>query len=126
LIAHQVEQGILPQHIVLLGFSQGGALALHTALHSHYPLGAVAGLSSYLPFANSLTPTARTELPIFLAHGLFDPIVPVTLAQNALRCLQSAGFKPTWETFPMAHTLCGAQLIKLGAWLKKSLTILKA
>lgn len=123
LVDSVVQGGILPNKIALVGFSQGGALALHTALTSTTPLAAVAGLSCYLPMHQKINQNKNTHsnIPILLMHGMFDPIVPYWMGQQTLSVLQEAGFSPQWQAYPMAHTICLPQMQALGKWLQQEL-----
>ena len=120
LIAKEVERGIDPDHIFLAGFSQGGAIALFTALHQERPLAGVLALSAYLPLAH----TAQTEstqssrqTPIFMAHGTRDPIVPHALGQASNETLKSLGYQVEWHEYAMQHTVVDQELRDIEAWL---------
>ncbi|MFI4938133.1 MAG: alpha/beta hydrolase [Candidatus Berkiellales bacterium] len=126
LIAEVLQEGIHAKRIILIGFSQGGALALHTALRSSEPLGGVAGLSTYLPLHSHLAKeniTANKQIPIFMAHGMMDPVVPYWIGQKSYACLQGAGFSPEWYAYPMVHTVCLPELKDLGQWIQRHLTL---
>lgn len=126
LIEQQISSGIKPQRIILVGFSQGGVLALYTGLRQKYKLGGIVGLSCYL---------ARTDLPqlgaagknsataLFLSHGEHDTTVPFAAGQQASQQLTAAGFELTWSQYPMEHWVCEPQLLKLGQWLTQQLAI---
>jgi len=124
-LVNEVVQSGIPSHkIALVGFSQGGALALHTALTSLTPLAAVAGLSCYLPLhekINQSKTSINSNIAILLMHGMFDPIVPYWMGQQTLSVLQEAGFFPQWQAYPMAHTICLPQMQALGKWLQQVL-----
>ena len=126
LIDNQIQQGIPPARIVLAGFSQGAALALHTALqitaqNSLSELGGVIALSGYCPNRQQLThsPHKFSPLPIFMAHGEYDEIIPIVLAKESLLTLTHAGFHVDWHSYPMGHQVCDAELEKIGNWLSK-------
>lgn len=119
LIRQEIEQGISPEHIVLVGFSQGGALALYSGLTYPKRLGGILGLSTFLP-VHSLTETPQPkEVPIFIAHGEHDPIVSLTLGQASHAYLMEKGYTVLWKTYPMAHTVCAAEIHDIAIWLKK-------
>lgn len=124
IIRQQIKEGISPKRIALVGFSQGGALALYTALHFEEALAGVAGLSTYMPLhtkiATSKIPANQT-IPLFLAHGLMDPIVPYWMGQRSLACLQGAGYNPEWHAYPIAHTVYLPECQDLGRWLLRVL-----
>jgi phospholipase/carboxylesterase len=120
LIAQEVAHGIAPHNIFLAGFSQGGAIALHTALRQTAPLGGVLALSSYLPLAE----TASRELleqtkstPVFMAHGRSDPIVPYALGVASRDALLKFGYAVEWHEYAMQHSVCGEELGDIAAWL---------
>ena len=119
-IEHEIERGIDAQRIVLAGFSQGGAIALHTGLRYARRLGGIAALSAYLPLATALveeaTP-ANAGLPVFMAHGLQDGIVPLSHATASLELLRKLNYPVTWHTYPMAHTLSLPELRDMADWL---------
>lgn len=116
------EQGIQSENIILIGFSQGGALALHTALRWPEPLGGVAVLSAYLPLEDKLSAEKvrkNQDISIFIAHGLVDTLVPYWLAQRAYADLCKHGFVPDLYTYPIAHTVCPQELQALGQWIQR-------
>lgn len=124
LIAREVEQGIPPHRIVLAGFSQGGAVALHTALRYPQSLAGVMCLSAYLPLAASLVgeaARANASIPIFMGHGTADPIVPVALAERTRAQLQALGYTVAWHTYPIPHSLSPAEVEDVGEWLRRLL-----
>lgn len=125
LIHHEMQKGIMASRIVLVGFSQGGALALSTALQSTLRLAGVAGLSTFLPSPPAISLEKRQQdqsLSIFLAHGLMDPIVPYWMGKTMLETLQNAGFTPQWHTYPIAHTVSLQECQALGDWLRRVLS----
>lgn len=120
LIEQQIQNGIVPERILLVGFSQGGALALYTALFLDKCLGGVAGLSTYLPLSfisNLKSEDLFLKLPVFLAHGLMDPVVPYWMGHQSVVCLKDLGFKPVWHSYPIAHTVCLPECHALGQWM---------
>ena len=124
LIQEQLDQGITANHIVLAGFSQGGAIALYTALRYPEPLAGVLALSTYLPLAD----TSATELqagnvsvPVFMGHGDADPIVPITAAVQSRRLLQELGFKLDWHEYAMQHSVCHEEIGDISQWLQQVL-----
>ncbi|OGT13865.1 MAG: carboxylesterase [Gallionellales bacterium RIFOXYB12_FULL_54_9] len=124
LIAQEVARGIEPKNIFLAGFSQGGAVALHTATRQHVALAGVLVLSAYLPLAETLAAesTHPSKLtPIFMAHGRNDPIVPCTLGIASRVALQDSGYKTDWHDYPMQHTVSEQELRDIEAWLSTRL-----
>lgn len=124
LIAQEIANGIPASRIVLAGFSQGGAVALHTALRHGAPLAGLMALSTYLPLHDSLTSEAspaNRAIPIFMAHGNQDPMVPFELGQASCRILQQNGYAVDWHEYPMAHEVCQPEVETIGHWLQARL-----
>lgn len=118
LVQAEIEQGIPPAHIILAGFSQGGAIALFAGLTSPYPLGGILALSTYLPAPDILK--ARSDLkkpPILIQHGSLDTIVLPEAAELSCRYLQEMGCEVALDIYPMAHSVCEAELVRIKAWL---------
>lgn len=124
LIAQEVARGIAPDHIFLAGFSQGGAVALHTALRQTVPLAGVLALSCYLPLADT-TPNealASTRItPIFMAHGRNDTIVPYGLGLASRDTLTKLGYAVKWHEYTMQHSVCEPELRDIETWLKQQI-----
>jgi phospholipase/carboxylesterase len=120
LIELQHQQHIPYDRILLVGFSQGGALALYTALTSPHQLAGAIGLSTYLPpipaIKNALT--TKDPFPIFLAHGTQDPIVPLEAGEMTHELLTSQNFPVTWHTYKMAHQVCAQEIKEMATWLR--------
>jgi phospholipase/carboxylesterase len=113
LIARERGRGIESRHIVLAGFSQGGAIALQAGLRHSQRLGGILALSTYLPLQDSLeaeASPANRSTPIFMAHGTQDPIVPPALAESSAAALRSHGYEVEWHTWPMAHSVCAEEV----------------
>lgn len=126
LIAHEVSLGIPSRRIVLMGFSQGGALSLYAGLRCRAPLAGIASLSGYLPVSNTLTQEQAPEnssTPILIAHGQLDPIVPLAAGQHAFDVLRQSGYQPVLKQYPMAHMVCMEELSDLGDWLRIVLSL---
>ena len=120
LIDREVARGMRTQRIVLAGFSQGGAIALHTALREPRALGGVVALSTYLPLAATLAAersTANARLPIFMAHGTSDNVLPLALGEASRRTLEALGYSVAWHAYSMPHSVCLEEISALGAWL---------
>lgn len=106
LIDRQLKDGFKSEQIVLAGFSQGGALALHMALTGQHKLAAVIALSCYLPVPGILSKQktfSNQDTPFFMAHGQHDPVVPYALGEQSKDLLIKAGFKVTWHQYPIQH-----------------------
>jgi phospholipase/carboxylesterase len=119
-IANEIARGVDSKNIVLAGFSQGGAITLQTGLRSKHPLGGLMVLSSYLTLAESLraeASIANQSVPIFMAHGTEDPVVPHRLAEEAVRALGSHGYRVALKSYPMPHSLCGEEVAEIREWL---------
>ncbi|HYR05095.1 MAG TPA: alpha/beta fold hydrolase [Gallionella sp.] len=122
LIAREVARGIVPGNIFLAGFSQGGAIALHTTLRQAVPLGGVLALSTYLPLIENIAHEASVntrQTPIFMAHGRSDPVVPYTLGAASRDTLQKLGYTVEWHEYGMPHSVCEEELRDIETWLAK-------
>lgn len=120
LIDQEVSRGIAPDNIFLAGFSQGGAIALHTVLRRSGALGGVLALSTYLPLAENAVqePSARARgTPIFMAHGRSDQVVPYGLGAASRDALLELGYAVEWHEYAMQHSLCEAEVRDIEAWL---------
>src|SRR5918993_4376091 len=120
LIDREVERGIPAERIVLAGFSQGGAVALHTALREPRPLAGVMALSTYLPLAPLLAAersAANAGIPIFMAHGTSDQVLPLSLAEASRRALDALGYAVDWHSYSMQHSVCSEEIGAIAAWL---------
>ena len=120
LIDRELERGMPSERVVLAGFSQGGAIALHTALREPRPLAGVLALSTYLPLAASVAAersSANLGLPIFMAHGTADNVLPLSLAESSRGALQALGYPVEWRAYPMAHSVCMDEVRAIATWL---------
>jgi phospholipase/carboxylesterase len=120
LVDAEVARGVAARRIVLAGFSQGGAIALHTALRAPRALGGIVALSTYLPLAAPLAAersAANARVPIFMAHGQSDDVLPPALGESSRRTLEALGYAVDWHAYPMAHSVCLEEISALGAWL---------
>lgn len=116
LIDEQNAQGIPHDQIFIGGFSQGGALALYAGLHTPARLGGIIALSTYLPIADSLSPLHQS-LPVFLAHGTHDPVLPLAWAKIAKAQLEGYGCEVCWKEYPFEHTINYDEVNDLKNWL---------
>jgi phospholipase/carboxylesterase len=110
--------------IVLAGFSQGGAIVLQTALRHRERLAGVLALSTYLPLHATLEAErsgANRDLPIFMAHGQYDDIIPLARAEQSRKMLERLGYKVEWHVYPMPHSVSPEQLADLSAFLRRIL-----
>jgi len=120
LIGREIERGIAPERIILAGFSQGGAVALHTGLRYPKALAGIMALSTYLPLAELLgdqASEANRNIPVFMAHGNADPVVPMTLGQASREHMTRAGYAVDWHEYPMQHQVCMPEIQDIGQWL---------
>ncbi len=125
LIQREQERGIDASKIVVAGFSQGGAIALHSALRSQQKLAGLMALSTYMPLASAFEDEVLNTdavdplgLPIFMAHGRFDPVLPMELGRESADLLIASGFDVEWHEYPMAHALCAAEIDDIRRWLQ--------
>jgi phospholipase/carboxylesterase len=122
LIRAENARGIPSSRIVLAGFSQGGAMALHLATRFPDKLAGVIALSCYLPLAKQFATersSANLATPIFMAHGSQDPVVPFSLGDESHRVLEGTGYRVDWHVYPMPHALCAEEVADLKSWLTK-------
>lgn len=123
LVAHQQERGIAAERIVLAGFSQGAATALFSGVQMDPAPAGVLALSGWLPAATPVpSPDGLENLPLFMAHGKQDPIVPLRLGQDSQRRLTEAGYNVEWHEFAMEHAVCMPEIEQADRWLYKLLT----
>jgi phospholipase/carboxylesterase len=124
LIANEVARGIKPENIVIAGFSQGCAMALHTGLRHKARLAGIMALSGYLPLASTLANEASPEnkaTPIFMAHGTQDPVVVLDRAEASHEKLKSLGYRVEWHTYPMPHSVHPREVADISAFLMRVL-----
>src|SRR5699024_4610199 len=117
--------GIPAHRIVLAGFSQGGAIALHTGLRHEARLAGIMALSTYVPVRDTLATeasAANRDVPILMAHGQADPVVPLPLGEASRDLLNVAGYSIDWYSYNMQHQVCIEEINTIGAWLSHVLT----
>jgi phospholipase/carboxylesterase len=120
LIDKEKKRGIPAARIVVAGFSQGGAIALQTALRHSERLAGVLALSTYLPLAAKLEKekgAANRDVPIFMAHGQFDDIIPIVRAEQSRKALETLGYKIEWHAYPMPHSVCPEEIRDIARFL---------
>ena len=111
-----------PNRIILAGFSQGGALALHTLLHGNLEFGGLMALSAYLPLRDKIQLAKRIpKQEIFMAHGILDETLPVYIGEMAKELLTNEGVKIDWRSYPMAHQVCMDEIKDIREYLLKCL-----
>ncbi|CAH1904554.1 Carboxylesterase 1 [Candidatus Nitrotoga sp. HW29] len=120
LIAQEKQRGIVTDNIFLAGFSQGGAIALHTGLRHTSRLGGILALSTYLPLAETLSSeisAAALNTPIFMAHGQNDPIVTYARGKSSADELKKRGYQVAWHEYGMPHSVCAEEVRDIQTWL---------
>jgi len=121
LIAREKERGSPASRIVLAGFSQGGAMTLQTGLRHPGRLAGLVVLSSFLPLADALAgevSPANRDVPIFMAHGAHDPMIPLARGHASRDRLLALGYRIEWHEYPMPHSVCGEEIADLSKWLR--------
>jgi phospholipase/carboxylesterase len=124
LIAHEVARGIPAERIVLAGFSQGCAMALHTGLRLPQRLAGIMALSGYLPLADRLAAerhAANARTPVFMAHGTQDPVVVLARGEASRDALAALGQPIEWHSYPMPHSLHPREIADISAFLAQVL-----
>lgn len=124
LLARENARGIPSRRIVLAGFSQGGAMTLHTGLRHPEALAGLMVLSSYLPLPQSLATErspANASTPIFMVHGEDDPVIAIDLAERSVERLRALGYEVEWGAYPMEHSVCLEEIAHVGEWLRRVL-----
>ena len=125
LIEHEISRGIPAQRIVLAGFSQGSAMALHTGLRFPKRLAGIVALSGYLPLAESLAVErsfANTDTPILMCHGSMDPVVAPQRGEASRDRLIALGYAVQWHSYPMEHSVHPREVADISAFLAQVLT----
>lgn len=125
LVEREVARGIARDRIVVAGFSQGGAVALHTGVRYPGRLAGVLALSTYLPLAAKFSDERHSmsqETPIFMAHGQIDPLIPIQGAVLSRQALEAEGYTVEWHEYPMAHQVCLEEIEDASRWLRTVLS----
>ena len=122
-IDRELARGIAGKRLVIAGFSQGGAVAYHLALSHATSFGGLLAMSTYLATADTLPYNpANKAIPIKIQHGTHDPIVPEALGRKAAARLTQEGYQISYQSYPMEHSVCPAQITDISSWLQ---TVLK-
>ncbi len=124
LLAREKSRGIAANRIVLAGFSQGGAIALHAGLRQGERLAGIMALSTYVPLADTLAAEANPasrEVPIFMAHGTADPMIPYERAAASRDLLRQQAYALEWHEYRMQHAVCPQEIADIGVWLRRVL-----
>jgi len=118
LVERERERDVDAGRIVVAGFSQGGAIAINAALHAEERLAGLMALSTYIALPGELANSkASREMPVFMAHGSFDPMLPVGWGRTSADKLMEAGFNVEWHDYPMAHAVCPQEIEDIRTWL---------
>ncbi|HSI46416.1 MAG TPA: dienelactone hydrolase family protein [Methylophilus sp.] len=120
MIEDEISKGIPAKRILLAGFSQGGAIAMHTATRFNQALAGVLALSTYLPLKNKLISEqhpANQETPIWMAHGRSDNVIALSTAQASRQALEDAGYSVEWHEYDMQHSLCDQEIDDIRSFL---------
>jgi len=121
LVQEQIDLGISADKIVLAGFSQGGLIALHAGLSFSQSLAGIMALSTYCPMSQPFS--NNRQLPIFMAHGQFDTVIPIEVANHSYQALEQCGYAVQWQAYPMEHQVCAQEIDDIVNWLKSSLSL---
>ncbi len=122
-IDRELDRGIDSRRIIVAGFSQGGAVAYQVVLSHDKPLGGLLAMSTYLATADTLDYTAvNKKIPISVQHGLHDPVVPEQLGRTAVARLIKEGYQVSYQSYPMEHSVCPAQIDNISQWLQSILS----
>jgi phospholipase/carboxylesterase len=124
LVEREVERGVPRARIVLAGFSQGGAITLHTGLRQPQALAGLIALSCYLPLADSFAreaAPASMAVPVFMAHGTQDPVVPLARGAASRDALKAAGYAVEWHDYPMPHSVSAEEIRDIAAFMQRVL-----
>jgi phospholipase/carboxylesterase len=126
IVEHEIARGMPSKKIVLAGFSQGGAIALQTGLRFPQPLAGILALSTYLPLSDTVpdeVSSANRGLPILMAHGSADPIVPIDLGRTSRDLLAQLGYKVEWREYAMMHTIIQEEIVDIATWLARVFSV---
>jgi phospholipase/carboxylesterase len=124
LIEREKTRGIPAGRIALAGFSQGAAMALQTGLRHPERLAGIMALSGFLPLADKAAAEvvpANRDVPIFMAHGIHDPLIPLARARHARDLLTSLRYRIEWREYPIPHSVSDAEIRDVSAWLQRAL-----
>jgi phospholipase/carboxylesterase len=120
LVAREEASGIPAERTLLAGFSQGGAIALHAGLRYPRRLAGILALSTWLPLADTLAnegTAVNRSVPIMMAHGVQDPVVPLGLAERSRDTLRQTGYAVDWYTYQMSHAVCSQEVQAIRSWM---------
>lgn len=124
LLAREASRGIAMRRTLLAGFSQGGAIALYAGLRLPERLAGIVALSTYLIAGDRLdaeASAANRDVPIFMAHGLHDPVVQFAWAERSRDRLKDGGWPVEWHAYPMEHAAVLEEILAAGAFIARAL-----
>ena len=125
LIERERTRGVPDRHVVLAGFSQGGAMALHTGLRHPERLAGIMALSTFLPLPATLeveASAANRDVPVFIAHGTADQMIPLSRGRRGHDTIAALGYPVEWHEYRMAHAVCPEEIREIGDWLARALS----
>lgn len=125
LLENELRSGMVSERIVLAGFSQGGAIVLHAGLHYEKKLAGILAMSMHLPTvvqSAAAFSSAAKQVPIMMAHGQSDPVIPLSKALATRQALDDLGYAVDWHEYPMPHAVCAEEIEDIRSWLIKILT----
>ena len=124
LLEREKQRGVAAGRIVLAGFSQGGAMALHTGLRYRERLAGILALSCYIPLASRLNTErqpANYATPVFMAHGDYDAVIPMRYGRQGADTLEELGYPVEWSDYGMGHEVCWQEIRDIAEWLQQVL-----
>tara|TARA_B100000749_G_C18401505_1_gene454954 strand:+ start:707 stop:1366 length:660 start_codon:yes stop_codon:yes gene_type:complete len=122
LVEREKKKGVPADRIIIAGFSQGGAVAYELGLSYPERLGGILALSTYFATAKTVQCSeANADVPISVYHGTFDPMVPESLGVRSVETLKEMGYDPSYQTFPMEHSVCLEEIQDIGRFIRRHL-----
>lgn len=121
LIQNEIDNGIPAERIIVAGFSQGGMLALETALYYPKPLAGILALSTFLAKpekVNTDGAAMNARIPILMCHGQQDAVLPMAMGESTYASLRSADYRVEWCDYPMGHEVCMEEIQRISRWLQ--------
>ena len=123
-IENEMESGIASNKIIVAGFSQGGAIALHCGTRYCEKLAGIIALSTYLPLPQHLEAeksAANESTPIFMGHGLYDPVITIDQGKTSAQSLTESGYEVEFIEYTMEHAVCMEEITAIGNWITAKL-----
>jgi phospholipase/carboxylesterase len=125
LILAEIASGVAANKIILIGFSQGGVIALHLGTRFTQTLGGIVALSTYMCAPQTLSTEKSAEnqnTPVFFAHGQQDEVVPTFLGNAAYQTMKQNGYNVEWKEYMMQHNVCLPEITDISAFIQEKLT----